>query len=45
MVGSAILRCFKSNGFMNLITRGHSQLDLLDQAKTLNFFTMKNQTM
>ena len=38
MVGSAILRCFKSNGFMNLITRGHSQLDLLDQAKTLKFF-------
>ena len=38
MVGSAIVRYLKKNGLNNLIYQTHSQLDLLDQYKTLKFF-------
>jgi GDP-L-fucose synthase len=31
MVGSAIVRRLKASGFTNLVTRSHSELDLLDQ--------------
>lgn len=37
MVGTAILKKLKENGYRNIITRNRKQLDLLDQAKTFNF--------
>ena len=39
MVGSAILRNLKSRGFINIITRTHSELDLTDQKSVDEFFT------
>ncbi|MDF2988802.1 MAG: NAD-dependent epimerase/dehydratase [Eubacterium sp.] len=38
MVGSAIVRCLKRNGYNNIIYKPHSELDLTDQADTENFF-------
>lgn len=38
MVGSAILRALEKNGFSNLITRTHSELDLKDQRTAAGFF-------
>jgi GDP-L-fucose synthase len=38
LVGSAILRKFKENGFVNVFTKTSQQLDLRDQKKVLNFF-------
>ena len=38
MVGSAILRCLKQNGYTNLATASSRELDLRDQQKTTNFF-------
>jgi len=38
MVGSAISRRLKSEGFTNLITRTHSQLDLTNQHSVHDFF-------
>ena len=38
LVGSAILRKFKKNGFVNVFTKTSQQLDLRDQKKVLNFF-------
>ena len=38
MVGSAIERKFRSNGFNNLLTRTHSELDLCDPVKVKEFF-------
>jgi GDP-L-fucose synthase len=38
LVGSAILRKFKENGFVNVVTKTIQQLDLRDQKKVLNFF-------
>ena len=38
MVGSAILRCLKSNGYKNIITKTHNELDLMDQENTKRFF-------
>ena len=37
MVGSAILKKLKENGYQNIITRNRKQLDLLDQTKQKNF--------
>ena len=37
MVGSAILKKLKENGYVNIITRSKKQLDLLDQNKTFKF--------
>lgn len=37
MVGSALLRKLKQNGYKNIITRNRKQLDLLDQSKTFKF--------
>lgn len=37
MVGSAICRCLKANGYNNLITRAHDELDLLDQHRVFSF--------
>ena len=40
LVGSALVRCLKSNGYSNLITRSSSELDLADQQSAANFFTV-----
>lgn len=41
LVGSAILRKLKANGYMNVITRTHDELDLLDQCAVRLF--MENE--
>ena len=38
LVGSAVLRRLKLNGYKNLIYRSKNQLDLKDQSKVFNFF-------
>ena len=38
MVGSAIVRCLEKNGYTNIITRTHSELDLTRQADVEKFF-------
>ena len=38
MVGSAIFRKLKENGFNNIITRSHSELDLTNQQAVISFF-------
>ena len=42
MVGSAILKKLKENGYQNIITRNREQLDLLDQNKTKKFLKINN---
>lgn len=37
MVGSAIVRCLESEGYSNIVTRSHSELDLLSQAAVREF--------
>lgn len=39
MVGSAIMRKLKKDGYSNLITRGHKQLDLTRQNQVEDFFS------
>ena len=41
MVGSAILKKLKVNGYKNIIIRNREQLDLLDQNKTYKFLKKK----
>jgi len=38
MVGSAIVRNLQSQGFTNIVTRSHAQLDLTNQAQVKTFF-------
>jgi len=38
LVGSALLRTLKSEGYTNLITRTHNELDLTDRSKVEDFF-------
>ena len=38
MVGSAIVRELKRQGYTNIITRTHRELDLIDQAAVNDFF-------
>ena len=38
LVGGAILRCLKEKGYTNIITRTHSELDLLNQDAVNEFF-------
>jgi len=38
LVGSSLLRLLKSKGFVKIITRNHSELDLTNQAKVEAFF-------
>ena len=38
MVGSAIVRELKRQGYTNIITRTHAELDLLRQVDVENFF-------
>ena len=37
LVGGAILRCLKKNGYKNIITADRSKLDLINQQKVLTF--------
>jgi len=39
LVGSALMRTLQADGYTNLITRHHADLDLLDQAAVADFFT------
>ncbi len=38
MVGSAIVRCLKKQGYTNIITKSHSELNLINQAAVEDFF-------
>lgn len=38
LVGSALVRCLKLQGFDNIITRTHEELDLEDQSSVADFF-------
>ena len=38
MVGSAIVHCLGANGYNNIISRTHKELDLMNQKKTHDFF-------
>ena len=38
LVGSAIVRNLKSKGYENIITRTHSELDLMDQKAFYELF-------
>ncbi|MFH1215328.1 MAG: GDP-L-fucose synthase [Pseudomonadota bacterium] len=38
LVGSALMKCLAAEGFSNVITRTHSELDLTDQAEVKKFF-------
>lgn len=42
MVGSAIIRKLKSEGFEHIITRTHNELDLTDQQAVRSFFLKEN---
>lgn len=41
MVGSAIVRELNKQGYKNIVTRTHGQLDLCDQTAVNNFFTQE----
>lgn len=41
LVGSALVRVLKLNGYHNLLLRTHSELDLLDALATENFFAVE----
>lgn len=38
MVGSAIYRCLQAGNYINIITRSHDELDLINQAAVRHFF-------
>jgi GDP-L-fucose synthase len=38
LVGSALVRALRAQGYENLLLRSHAELDLLDQAATARFF-------
>ena len=42
LVGSAIVRNLEANGFTNIITRTHAELDLTNQADVRKFFEEEN---
>lgn len=42
MVGSAIVRALKKQGYANVITRTHAELDLTDQVQVRAFFDAEN---
>ena len=39
LVGSAIVRCLKANGYNNLVFRTHAELDLISQQAVNDFFS------
>ena len=44
MVGSAIVRNLEAQGFRNIVTRTHDQLDLTNQAAVQSFFEQEKPT-
>ena len=42
LVGSAILRALQAQGYTNLVTRTHAELDLTDQAAVKRFFAQEH---
>lgn len=42
MVGSAIVRNLQAQGYSNIVTRTHAELDLINQAAVENFFKTEN---
>ena len=42
MVGSALLKLLKEDGYKNILKRTHSELNLIDQRDTLEFFKSEN---
>jgi GDP-L-fucose synthase len=42
MVGSALVRKLKANGYTDVVTRTHAELDLTDQAAVNRFFQTEN---
>ena len=42
LVGSAIMRCLEQNGYQNIITRTHQEMDLRNQQVVQDFFTAEN---
>ena len=45
MVGSAIYRKLKNNGYSNIIVQSKKKLNLLDQSKTFKFLKKINQNL
>ena len=45
LVGSAIYRKLISKGFKNIIIKSRKELDLLDQAKVINFLKKKTLSL
>lgn len=45
MVGSAIVRSLRAQGYENTITRSHSELDLIRQNEVEDFFHVKGPNM
>jgi GDP-L-fucose synthase len=43
MVGSAIVRRLKAEGFSNLLARDHSKLDLADESAVAKFLPRNDQ--
>ena len=41
LVGSALVRCLKGDGYTNLLLRTHDELDLLDQQAVRDFFILE----
>jgi GDP-L-fucose synthase len=41
LVGSSLLRLLKAQGYSNLLTRTHSELDLINQTNTQQFFSQE----
>lgn len=44
MVGSAIVRALKAEGYTNIVTRTHAELDLTNQAAVKDFFEQEKPT-
>ena len=45
LVGSAIIRNLKSNGFNNLVLKTHKELDLLDWQEVKKFYIDETRTL
>ncbi len=41
LIGSAIVRCLKANGYGNIVIRSHADLDLADQGRVAEFFSIE----
>lgn len=45
LVGSAIMRRLRAEGFENIVTRSHAELDLTNQEQVDAFLPKKNRNM